>query len=228
MKILKQLTKLKLLDYILWITSVIIIILSYILANDQDYLSLIASLIGVTAVIYVANGYVIGEMLSIIFAIFYGIVSYKFRYYGELITYVFMSLPMAIIAVVSWLKNPYKETDEVKVGKVSLKQVIIMNICTIIITIIFYFILKYFNTPYLIFSTISVATSFIAVYLTALRSEYYAVGYALNDIVLIVLWILASIENISYLPIIFCFVMFFILDTYGFINWTLMKKRQID
>jgi hypothetical protein len=59
-----------------------------------------------------------------------------------------------------------------------------------------------------------------------MRNPYYAVAYGANDIVLIVLWILATVENPAYFPMIFCFVMFLVNDAYGFINWQRMKKRQ--
>jgi nicotinamide riboside transporter PnuC len=75
-------------------------------------------------------------------------------------------------------------------------------------------------------STLSVTTSFLAVSLTALRSPYYALAYTANDIVLIVLWILASIQDIAYLPMILCFVMFMVNDLYGFLNWRRMRDRQ--
>lgn len=77
---------------------------------------------------------------------------------------------------------------------------------TIIIIVIFYFILKVFNTKNIIPSTISVTTSFIAVYLTFRRSSFYAIGYATNDIVLIILWALPTMENIAYL---FCNCLFY-------------------
>ena len=82
------------------------------------------------------------------------------------------------------------------------------------------------NTANLIFSTISITTSFVASYLTFLRSPYYAIGYSANDVVLIILWILASVEDISYLPMVACFIMFLFNDLYGFYNWRRMQKRQ--
>ena len=75
-------------------------------------------------------------------------------------------------------------------------------------------------------STLSVTTSFIAVYLTFRRSPYFALAYAANDIVLIVLWILASVQNISYLFVMICFVLFLVNDIYGYISWRKMKIRQ--
>jgi hypothetical protein len=58
------------------------------------------------------------------------------------------------------------------------------------------------------------------------RSPYYAVAYAANDIVLIALWTLAAMEDISYVPMVACFAMFFFNDIYGFINWQKMKREQ--
>jgi len=219
----KDLTKFEL---SLWLTSIIVIIVSFAISGGDDILTIIASLIGVTALIFVAKGYVIGQVLTVVFAVFYGIISYFFRYYGEMITYLCMTAPIAVMAVISWIKNPYEGTKEVKVSHVTKKQVLVMTTLAIVTTIIFYFILKAMNNANLLFSTISITTSFLASYLTFLRSPYYAVAYSANDVVLIVLWTMATLEDKSYLPMILCFIMFLINDMYGFFNWRRMRIRQ--
>ncbi|MDE7265331.1 MAG: nicotinamide riboside transporter PnuC, partial [Clostridia bacterium] len=147
--------------------------------------------------------------------------------YGEMITYLGMSTPMAIAALILWLKNPYKgNRSEVKVNRLSKKEWGLFLLAAVAVTVGFYFILQALNTANLITSTLSVLTSFIAAYLNMRRSKYYAIAYALNDLVLIVLWILASIESLTYLPMVICFVAFLALDVYGFINWSLMDKKQ--
>lgn len=211
----------------LWITSMFISLLSFLISGGKDYLNLIASLIGVTALIFVAKGHVLGQLLTVVFAIFYGIISVIFHYYGEMITYLFMTAPMAIVAAITWIKHPYKDSNEVKVSNVTKKQLIIMILFATFVTTVFYFILKALNTANLFFSTLSITTSFIASYLTYLRSPFYAIGYSVNDIVLIILWILASIEDISYLPMVACFVMFLANDLYGFYNWKKMQQQQV-
>lgn len=210
----------------LWICSVVVIIVSFFASNRGDVLTLIASLIGVTALIFLAKGYVIGQILCIIFAVFYGIISFCFKYYGEMITYLCMSAPAAVASLISWIKHPYKNSDEVEVSRVGKKQIIFMFFLAILVTVLFYFILSALNNANLFFSVLSVTTSFVASYLTFLRSPYYALGYVANDIVLIILWILAAIEDISYIPMIFCFVMFLANDLYGFFNWKRMQARQ--
>lgn len=214
-------------ELILWFGSVFLSLLSFFIFNGEDFLTLAASLIGVTSLIFNAKGNPAGQVLMIIFSILYGIISYSFRYYGEMITYLAMTMPMAFFALISWLKNPYKgKRSQVTVGEVSRFAFISMCISCAVITVVFYFILKYFNTANLFFSTVSVTTSYIAAYLTFLRSPYFAVAYAANDVVLIVLWTLASFSQTRYVSVIICFIAFLFNDVYGYINWRRMQKTQ--
>lgn len=176
--------------------------------------------------IFVAKGYVFGQALCLIFSVFYGIVSFFFGYYGEMITYLGLSAPAALASVISWLRHPYKGTKEVEVSIVTKKQWAFGAVLTVVTTIAFYYILLALGTKNLGFSTLSVTTSIAASYLTFLRSPYYAIGYSLNDIVLIVLWVLASIEDVSYVPMIVCFIMFLFNDLYGFYNWRRIRRKQ--
>ena len=214
-------------EKILWCSSVLLIITSFMIFDRENYLTLLASLIGVTSLIFCAKGNPIGQVLMVIFSIVYGIISYSFAYYGEMITYLGMSGPMATFALISWLKNPYKgKKSQVKVNKISKEEIVFMLIISVVVTILFYFILKYFGTANLIPSTLSIITSFIAVYLTFRRSPYFAFVYAINDLVLIVLWTLATLSDINYVSVLICFIVFFINDIYGFISWLKMEKLQ--
>ena len=211
----------------LWLVSAITVTLSYVFSSEKNWLTLVASLVGVTALIFVAKGLPLGQALTIVFASLYGIVSFKFHYYGELITYLFMSAPAALASLISWLKHPYKDSEVVEVSRMTPKKNAFMFFLAAIVTVAFYFILGALETENLIFSTVSVTTSFIASYLAFMRSPYYALAYALNDIVLIVLWILASVEDISYLPMIACFLAFLANDIYGFFNWLRIRREQL-
>lgn len=207
-----------------WMCSLIIMIASNVLPGDFDVLTLIAACIGVTSLIFAAKGNVWSQILMIIFSILYGIISWQFRYWGEMITYLGMTMPMAIWSTITWIKNPSASGKEVEIQKLTKKHVILLIISGIVVTALFFEILRVLNTPNIVFSTISVTTSFFAASLTMLRSSYYAMGYATNDIVLIVLWILASIHEPRYISVTIIFVIFFCYDMYGFVSW---KKREV-
>lgn len=226
MNILKALKSLTKFEICLWAVSVAVIVISFVFSKGGDILSFIASLIGVTSLIFLARGFAFGQVLMIIFSTVYGIISFRFSYYGEMLTYMGMTLPMAVVSLVSWIRHPYQKSAEVEVSKLSKNKIVFIILSSVAVTAAFYFILKYFNTANLIPSTVSVLTSYVAAVLTAFRSPYFAVGYACNDLVLIVLWVLAAVEDFSYLPMVMCFAVFFFNDMYGFICWKKMEKRQ--
>lgn len=212
-------------EKILWLGSLAAVFLSAALFPDPDWLSVITSLVGATALIFVAKGDPIGQLITLIFAVLYGVVSLFFRYYGEMLTYLCMTAPSALWALVTWLRNPYC-ARQVKVARITTKKWLLLALGTAAATALMYFVLAVLNTPNLAVSTLSVTTSFAASLLTVFRSPYYALCYAANDIVLIILWILATLSDIGYLPMVVCFLIFLINDAYGFINWQRMKKSQ--
>lgn len=214
-------------ELILWSVSVVFILSSFFVFDRENYMTLAASVIGVTSLIFNAKGNPFGQVLMIVFSVIYGIISFSFSYYGEMITYLGMTMPMAVLSLVSWLRNPASEgKNEVKVNRISKKETAFMFLLTFAVTVGFFFMLKAFKTANLFFSTLSVTTSFLAVYLTFRRSRFFALAYAANDVVLIVLWTLASFSDISYISVVICFSVFLVNDIYGFVSWSRMRKRQ--
>lgn len=214
-------------EILLWIVSVMAIVISFFMFSRDGVITLIASLIGVTAIIINAKGNPIGQAIMIVFSILYGIISFSCSYYGEMITYLGMTAPMAVVALISWLRNPYGDGSEVKVNRIKLPEIVFMAIIGTVVTVVFYFVLKFFHTANLVVSTLSVMTSFIAVYLTFRRSSFFSLAYAFNDIVLVFLWGIASFSDMSYISVVVCFVMFLTNDIYGFVSWRKMEKRQL-
>ncbi len=214
-------------EKLLWGGSVLLILAAFFVFDRANYLNLAASLVGVTSLIFAAKANPIAPALMIVFSALYGIISFGFSYYGEMITYLGMTLPMSVISLVSWLRNPFDgKKSEVRVNKIHRGEVLFMFGLSLVVTAVFYFILKAFGTANLALSTLSVTTSFIAVYLTFRRSPFYALAYAANDIVLISLWILAARESLQYVSVAVCFAAFLVNDLYGLISWRRIAKKQ--
>lgn len=226
MKFLTYFTKF---EKTLWLASTFAVTASFLLFHEAGLLTYIASLIGVTFLILNAKGNPLGQFLTIVFSVLYGIISYSYCYYGEMLTYLGMTAPMALLALISWIRHPYNgNRAQVEINRISKKEVAVMLLLTLVVTILFYFVLSSFHTANLIPSTISVTTSFLAAYLTFRRNPYFALAYASNDLVLIVLWAMASVTDRSYISVLVCFCVFLINDLYGFVNWLKMEKYQLS
>lgn len=212
-------------EWCIWLCSLAAVIISNAATAEFDVLTLAAAMVGVTSLVFAAKGNVWAQILMIVFSILYGIISFRFSYWGEMITYLGMTLPMSVWSTVTWLRNPSeKNGNEVEIRRLKKLHVVLITVSGIAVTGIFGLILWKLKTPNLAFSTVSVLTSFLAVTLTMLRSSFYALGYAANDLVLIVMWILASLDEPAYIPVAVNFCIFFVNDMYGFFSW---KKREV-
>ena len=216
-------------EWILWLASLFIVTASNMFAGGVDILTLAATWVGITSLLFAAKGNAWSQVLMIAFSIMYGVISYRFRYWGEMLTYVGMSLPMAVWSLITWIKNPSADgKGDVAIQSLNRRQFAFLSALAIAVTAAFCFILRALDTPNIAFSTISVTTSFLAAALTMLRSSYYALAYAANDLVLIVLWALAARTNPAYIPVIINFAIFFMNDMYGFISWRRRENAQAD
>lgn len=134
-------------EWALWIVSLVLVIMSNLLSGNVDVLTLSAACVSVTSLVFAAIGNVWAPILMIAFSIFYGIISWKFRYWGEVITYLGMTMPMAIWSTITWIKNPAKNGKEVAIQKLTKKHFLLVAVSTVIVTAVFYMILAKLNTP---------------------------------------------------------------------------------
>ena len=166
-------------EWCLWLASLAVVLIANLITPELDPLTMTAALVGVTSLVFAAKGNVWSQVLMIVFSILYGVISFRFHYWGEMITYLGMTLPMAVWSTVTWLKNPSKENgSEVAIQTLARRHLAALAASTVAVAAVFYYILKLLDTPNLFFSTVSIITSFLAAALTMLRSSYYAVGYA--------------------------------------------------
>lgn len=213
-------------DWLVLAISLAVVMLCNWLTPTAALTTKLGVVVGVVALIFMAKGDVWGQLLTVVFSVLYGCTSWQFRYYGEMITYLGMTLPMALAAVFSWLRHPFRgNTAQVEIHRLTFCQRWGMVLSCTLVTVVFGLLLWHLNTPNLVFSIISVSTSFLAAYLTYFRSTYYALAYAANDVVLIVLWVLASVKDVSFTPMVGCFLVFLLNDLYAFSSW---NKREME
>ncbi len=208
------------------ICGLIISILSSIIFKGTIIDTLYTSLYLITALL-MSKGKIECYFVGFVSVFFYGIVSYNQGYYGELIITIFLTFPIMIIGIISWLRNCDKEEDVVIVNTLSRKEIIIVFSSQLILFWIYYFLLKAFNTDLLVISSISIVTSVLASYFEARRSELSLFCYIANDIVIITLWIMPVIAGeTALISVLVGPILLLINDIYGSYNWKKLKEVQ--
>ena len=202
----------------------ILILLSIGIYLDCGLLPTIVPVIGFFCALHQANGLVIGQIVGVVMAILYSIMSYSNNYYGEVIVYLFVILPLYISGIYTWLKNKDKKSEKVKQNTLSQKEWYSLLGINIVLFIGLYFLLKFFNTNNLLVSTISMNINLTATYLLVRRSRYSFLFYLINAFILLILWGLPVLNgNILLLPMVFDALLLLINNIYGLHSWSKSK-----
>lgn len=208
----------------LLIFGLIASIMSTIIFNSTIIDTLYTSLYLITALL-MSKGKVESYFVGVVSVFFYGIVSYTQGYYGELIITVFLTFPIMIIGIISWLRHQDKYT--VIISSLSKKEITIALLSQLVLFWVYYFLLKAFNTESLVISSISIVTSVLASYFEARRSELSLFCYVANDVVIITLWLIPIVNGqIELISVLVGPILLLINDIYGSYNWRKLKKQQ--
>ena len=209
----------------LLVISLISVGITGIICNSS-LLTIICSIAGILCALTQAKGKVISQFIGLLIVVLYSILSFQNKFYGEVIIYVFIIFPLFISGIISWIKNLNKETNTVNENKLHKKEWIILTIVSIVLFVILYYLLKYFNTNQLLVSTLSLITSLFATYLVARRSKYGFLFYIGNDIILFILWGGQIIKgDFALIPILVNPIINFINDSYAWKSWNKREKE---
>ena len=85
-------------ELILWGASTALILASFLAFDRANYMTLTASMVGATSLIFNAKGNPIGQALMILFSLLYGIISYTFFRYNRFVS-LWLSLLLSILVV---------------------------------------------------------------------------------------------------------------------------------
>ena len=206
--------------------SIVMVIISGIYSKS-NLLTIFAALSGITTALLLSKGKSIGQMSGIISCTLYLIISFKNSYYGEVLIYVLLKIPMYIMGTLSWLKHKDKKTNTVSVNDINKKEWLMISLASILTFIVMYYLLRAFNTSELLISTISVVIGLIATYLLFRRSKYGFIFYVVGDIILMMLWGAPILKgNLTLLPMLINPIINMINDSYGIYNWRKLERIQ--
>lgn len=215
-------------EIVLLFVSIITVALTGILC-DSTLLTIICSITGILCALTQAKGKIISQFIGLVLVVLYSVLSFQNKFYGEVLIYVFIMLPLFVSGIISWIKNLNKETNIVNENELQKKEWLILIMISSILFVGLYYLLKYFNTSQLFVSTLSMVTSLFATYLVARRSKYGFLFYIGNDIILFILWGLPVIQgNLLLIPMLINPIINFINDSYGWKSWNNREENKVQ
>lgn len=210
---------------ILSLSLFVIVIVGIIFKSN--FFTLFTALTVVTTTMLLAKGKKEAYIFFLICNILYVYVAFNNRYFGEVLLYLFLIIPMCISSLISWIRHPNKDTNTVEVNSITRKERMIVYLSIVPLSIGLYFLLRAFNTNELIVSTFTFVCSLLANYYQIRRNKMSFYFYVIQDVALLILWIIPIAKgNLSLLPLIINSTFNLFFDSYGVYNWKKLEKKQ--
>ena len=172
----------------LWFIIATVVIVGLSVYWKDSWISFTAAISGVWCVILTGKGKRSSFVLGFINVIFYSIISFKAKYYGEVMLNIIYYLPTNFIGWFTWGKYINNENGEVIKRRLSLKKSCLIYFITLIAIVGYGFVLKKIggNLPYI--DSMSTVVSIVAQILLIKRLMEQWILWIMVDIVTIIMW----------------------------------------
>ena len=173
---------------IVWLSIATAVILALSIYWKDNWLSLTAALTGVWCVILTGKGKRSSFIFGLINVIFYAIVAFRAKYYGEVMLNVLYYLPMNFVGWFAWKKHMNDSTGEVVKERLNLKKSVIIYALTALAIVLYGLVLKALkgNLPFV--DSMSTVVSVVAQILSIRRLMEQWVLWIVVDVVTVVMW----------------------------------------
>ncbi len=198
-----------------------------------DALSIIYSIVGILAVFCLSKGFFFAPIVLIAMYALYAAQSYLQGLYGEMIVSLVIVVPLQAYAFIYWIVKKRKGAqlaDKMIMRRLCWKEWVSIAAAVVAVMTGAYFMLKAFNTKFLLLSTASLAISLVANYLTMRGSKFQFIAYIIVNLICLAMWILplasGQTNGSNFVPIAVSMVAYLVNNIYGFTNWLKLEKAQ--
>jgi len=194
----------------------------------SDVLSMCASVVSAVVSLLFTKAKLEACFLVFVSSALYVAVTWRAKLFGDVGYYLIGIIPVQVYTLISWLKHKSTSKDTVNIANVNKREVLLIILSQVVLSMPYYFILQALGSKHLITSTFAMVVGIIAPILQARRYFVFYIFWILKDFASISIWILTlvTINTPDVPPMLTLAFLFLIFDCYGIISWLRIKQRQ--
>lgn len=173
---------------IIWLTVATTVIVGLSIYWKDTWVSFLAAITGVWCVILTGKGKRSSFIFGLFNVIFYAIVAFKTKYYGEVMLNVVYYLPMNFVGWFAWKKHMNDDTGEVVKERLTFKKSAIVYVLTAVAIFVYGLILNALGGKLPYIDSMSTVISIVAQILSIKRLMEQWVLWIVVDVATVVMW----------------------------------------
>lgn len=206
----------------LWLGVFTAVNLALFVAWDDSLLGLVTSLTGMMTVVLVAKGRISNYWFGMVNVTLYAWLSYRNRYFGEVMLNLGYFLPMQFVGLWLWSRHRRLDAavgDQVRVTRLSNRQRLFWLLVSVAATVGYGFVLRAMGGGLPFFDSTSTVLSVIAMFLMVRRvSEQWVLWITVN-VVSVYMWAFAVGQTGRDVTMVVMWSAYLVNSVYGWYNW---------
>lgn len=205
-------------ERIIFPAEIIIIILLSLYMKDSK-IALVSAICGISYTILAGKGKISCYFFGLCGTLCYAFLSFKNNLFGNLCLYLLYYFPMQMFGIFKWKQHLKKDCQEIVKTKLSTKERFVYYSLSLILSVVLYFILKYFHDQSPMIDAITSVFSIVGLLLTVKRCiEQWHVWFVVNGLSTI-MWINAYLHGSNCFATVIMWATYFVLSIYFLHCW---------
>jgi len=204
---------------IIFISIILPLVLIISFYAQDSIIATCSAVFGLLYTIIAGKGKISCYFFGMVGTICYSYLALKNALYGSLLLSFGYYFPMEIIGIFSWKKHLKKENQEIQKTFLPYKNRILLGIITIVLALIFSFILKFFNDKFPFLDGFITILSITGMYLTVKRCIEQWVVWTLVNLLSVILWFVIFIQGGRTFATLLMWLIYLFLGIYFYFQW---------
>ncbi len=202
-----------------WLAFANISLLVISIIMQDTALGIVASLTGVTCVIFCGKGKISNYIFGTVNVLLYSYIAFRTKFYGEVMLNMLYYLPTNILGWFMWKKNMDSDTGEVVKKRMTIGQDIITVIISAVGIFGYSYILKLLGGNLPLVDSMSTVLSVIAQILMIKRFTEQWIVWILVDAVSVIMWVTAFFRGEAGIAMVLMWSVYLLNAIFMFVKW---------
>lgn len=211
---------------ILWLIIATLVILILSIYWKDNVVSAIAALTGVWCVILTGKGKRSSFIFGVVNVLFYAIIAFQAKYYGEVMLNVIYYFPMNFVGWFAWSKHMNDDTGEVVKTRLPLKKGLVVYLLTAVAIFFYGLVLRALggNLPFV--DSMSTVVSVTAQILSIRRLTEQWILWIVVDVVTVIMWAVNFAQGGESIATLAMWSVYLLNAIFMFIRWNKEAKAE--
>jgi nicotinamide mononucleotide transporter len=211
---------------VIWLITACAIILAVSIYWKDSVMGMVSAITGVACVVCTGKGKLSAYLFGAVNTLLYAVISYKARFYGEVMLNALYYFPMQFYGIYVWSRHMNEETHEVEKQEMQPGRKMLLLTAVAAATVAYGFLLKVLGGTLPYVDALSTVVSVAAMILSVRMYAEQWILWIIVDVVTVIMWGFAFLKGNDSIATLVMWMVYLVNAVLMYVKWTKEAKRN--